>query len=104
MAALMSPAHTCLGKGSAPQKGHLLQPFPSSEEDTRVAMPPTSHGSHEHAAATGASQLPQGEAQMGSTKLFQPEPTVPLRPQVCGEPTAAEATHQLNLMLIIYHY
>lgn len=38
MAALMSPACRCLGKGApcAPQKGHLLQPFPSSEEVTSM--------------------------------------------------------------------
>lgn len=36
MVALMSPARICLGKGPAPQKGHLLQPLPSSEEDTSL--------------------------------------------------------------------
>lgn len=45
------------------------QPFPSCRGDTGgAAMPPTSHGSPEHAAATVTPQLPHGHAGTAGTK------------------------------------
>lgn len=67
-----------------------------------VAMPPMSHDSPEHAAATGPSQLPHNQAGMGGTKLCSSQS----QPCHCGhglcrEPAVAEATHQLNGLLLV---